>query len=110
MSVVEVKIGSRSFQLACEDGQEENLHNLAAKVDERFELLSKQMRTQNDSLLLLLSALMAEDELQEFKQKADSGATDTDYIEAKEKEMTEVINTVSNYVETIIEKVEKKAA
>lgn len=110
MSVVEVKIGSRNFQLACEDGQEENLRNLAAKVDERFETLSKQMRTHNDSLLLLLSALMAEDELQEYKQKVDNGVADVGYLESKEKEMTEVLTTVSDYVETIIEKIEKKAA
>lgn len=110
MSVVEVKIGSRNFQLACEDGQEESLRDLASKIDDRFELLAKQMRTHNDSLLLLMTALMAEDELQECQKKLKSGVTDADYVEKKEQEMAEVINTVSGYVESIIDKIEKKKA
>lgn len=118
MSVVEVKIGSRSFQLACEDGEETNLQGLAEKVNVRFDTLSKQMRTHNDSLLLLMTALMAEDEIQEYKKKSaanpENGGISPEDLQKeidknnqlKDQEMTEVITTVSDYVETIIEKLE----
>ncbi len=110
MSVVDVKIGTRNFSLACEDGQEDNLQLLAGKVNDRFEILSKQMRTQNDSLLLLLSALMAEDELQEFQAKFDSNNIDPKMLDKQESDMTDIVNTVSDYIETIIGKIEGKVA
>ena len=111
MSVVEVKVGARNFSLACEDGQEESLKNLAAKIDEKVETLSKQMRTQNDSLLLLMTALMTQDELDEIKGASGGETVDVSkIISEKDEEVAELVNTVSNYVETMIDKIEKQKA
>lgn len=117
MAVVDVKIGSRNFQLACENGQEQHLHKLASSVDEKITLLSKQMGTSNDALLLVMSALMTQDELNEVKknmnnfeanQSAKQGYTESLIQEQKqnEAEIAEILNSISTYLETLAEKVE----
>ncbi len=105
MSVINVKVGSRNYQLACEDGQEKQLMSTAEIIDKKFDNLSRQLRTGNESLLLVMTALMIQDEFSEDKRKyeltTDSGKSKRD------GEIAEVLNTISGYLENLIEKIEK---
>jgi cell division protein ZapA len=105
MSSINVKIGSRNYQLACEDGQESQLIKTAEELDKRIDNLSRQLRTSNESLLLVMSAIIILDEFAEYKKKyeisSDKGKNKRD------EEITEVLNTISGYLENVIEKLEK---
>ena len=105
MSVINVKVGTRSYQIACEDGQEKNLMSTADIIDKKLDGLSRQLRTGNESLLLVMTALMVQDEFNEYKKKyelsTDAGKNKRD------EEVAEVLNTISGYLENLIEKIEK---
>jgi cell division protein ZapA len=107
MSVVDVKVGNRNFQLACEDGQEGHLRSLAQEVDRKVNSLGKQMRTNNDSLLLLLTTLMMQDELNDFKDDLNNDSAAKNLIKAKDEELADVINTVTDYIEIVISRIEE---
>lgn len=108
MSVVDLKIGARSFQLACEEGQESHLKRLANDIDVKIESLSRQMRTGNESLLFLMTALMLQDELNEVNKKLEDATKRSQGI--KEEDMSIAINTISDYLETLVDKIEAKKA
>lgn len=108
MAVVDIKVGSRNFQLACEAGQEPHLRKLATEVDAKIENLSKQMRTGNESLLFLMTALMLQDELNELNKKLDEN--NRKFLNSKEEDMATTINTISDYLETLVDKIEAKKA
>ena len=105
MGIVNAKVGSRSYQLACEDGQEKSLITTAEAIDKRVETLSRQLRTGNDSLLLVMAAIMLQDELNEYKKNHEL-STDTGRAK-RDEELAEVLNTVSGYLENMIDKIEK---
>ncbi len=108
MAIVNIQIGKRDFQLACDEGQEGHLQALAKQVSARVQQLSESVQTSNDTLLLVMSALMMQDELNE-------GGTSSQPNPAAVQEeadaiVVEALNTISEYVEAVAEKVEKKAA
>lgn len=105
MGIINVKVGSRNYQIACEDGQENHLASVAEEMDKKVDALSRQLRTGNESLLLVMSAIMVQDEFNEYKKKFEAS---TDKGRAKrDEEIAEILNTISGYLENIIEKIEK---
>ena len=69
MSEVTVTINSRQFRMACEDGQEEHLQQLAKHVDDRITALRGQFGEIGDARLTVMAALMVADELSETVNK-----------------------------------------
>ncbi len=69
MSQVSVTINGRQFRMACEDGQEGHLMNLARDLDARIEGLRKKFGEIGDTRLTVMAALMVSDELSEASRK-----------------------------------------
>jgi cell division protein ZapA len=69
MSQVTVTINGRQFRLACEDGQEKHLTQLASELDRRIEELRKRFGEIGDTRLTIMAALMVADELSESTLK-----------------------------------------
>jgi cell division protein ZapA len=69
MSQVNVTINSRQFRMACEDGQEGHLQQLARELDERIAALRGQFGEIGDARLTVMAALMVADELAEANKK-----------------------------------------
>jgi cell division protein ZapA len=69
MSQVNVTINSRQFRMACEDGQEGHLQQLARELDERIAALRGQFGEIGDARLTVMAALMVADELAEAGKK-----------------------------------------
>jgi cell division protein ZapA len=109
MAIVEVKIGSREYQLSCEDGQEQHLIDLSEGINSKVNMLSQQMRTNNEPLLLLMSALMTQDELNESKKAAVNSSKSASVVDdsAKEEEIAEILNSISSYLDSLTEKLFK---
>ena len=69
MSQVNVTINGRQFRMACEDGQEGHLQQLAKELDERIVALRGQFGEIGDARLTVMAALMVADELAEAGKK-----------------------------------------
>ncbi len=105
MAQVTITINSREYAVACEDGQEVRIYQLARVLDEKAKMISQGIGQVNESLLLAMVGLLVADELSELKkgQHAPQPApvddtrlceTDTE-IADKIKLLTEQINSVA---------------
>lgn len=70
MKKVAFTINKREYQLMVEDEQTEQLQQLAAEVDGRTEIISKQNPQADDLTLLMMTCLTIADELYEARQEA----------------------------------------
>jgi cell division protein ZapA len=69
MSQVSVTINGRQFRMACEDGQEGHLMNLARDLDTRIEGLRAKFGEIGDTRLTVMAALTIADSLAETGQR-----------------------------------------
>jgi cell division protein ZapA len=65
MSQVSVTINGRQFRMACEDGQEGHLMNLARELDNRIGSLRTKFGEIGDTRLTVMAAITVADELSE---------------------------------------------
>jgi cell division protein ZapA len=69
MSQVNVTINGRQFRMACEDGQEDHVRDLARDLDARIEHLRAKFGEIGDTRLTVMAALTVADELAEMGQR-----------------------------------------
>jgi cell division protein ZapA len=69
MSQVSVTINGRQFRMACEDGQEAHLMELARDLDIRIEGLRKKFGEIGDTRLTVMAALTIADAMSETAQR-----------------------------------------
>ncbi|MGE5366095.1 MAG: cell division protein ZapA [Betaproteobacteria bacterium] len=69
MSQVSVTINGRQFRMACEDGQEGHLMNLARELDDRINKLRTKFGEIGDTRLTVMAAITVADELSEAGQR-----------------------------------------
>ena len=72
MAQVDVSVNGQSYRIACEDGQEDRLVDLAAMVDEKVLELVNQIGQVGSNRLLVMAALIIADELVDLKNEAGS--------------------------------------
>lgn len=63
MATVRLDIGGKTYVLGCEDGGEDHLREMAARIDAKARLITPQMGAPGDGRLMLMAALMIADEL-----------------------------------------------
>lgn len=63
-----IKILNRDYEVACGPGEEKRLEQLASSLNAKLSQNAKSFRGANDATLLLLTALMLEDQNQELQQ------------------------------------------
>jgi cell division protein ZapA len=73
MASVTVSVGGRAYQLGCEDGQEKRLTALANIIDAEVRKLSAQTGPVGEARLLLMTALMFADKLDELSMQTRRG-------------------------------------
>jgi cell division protein ZapA len=69
MSHVSVTINGRQFRMACDDGQEAHLTDLARDLDARIEGLRAKFGEIGDTRLIVMAALTIADELDEMAKR-----------------------------------------
>jgi cell division protein ZapA len=83
MPEVSVQIANRDYELACGDGEEERVQELAAYVDEKITDLRRQLPGTPEVKLLVFAALILADESREARgiakaaESARASATDS---------------------------------
>jgi len=97
MAQVSVSIANRIYELACGDGEEDRVQELAAYVDEKITALRKQMQGAPEIKLLVFAALMLADESREArgiaKQAETARASATDNAETLATALEELITS-----------------
>lgn len=74
MPLVNVMVNNRAYTIACDDGEEEHLKELAAHVDAKAREVLGSVGQVGDIRMLLMAALLIADERQELSGK--SGTSD----------------------------------
>lgn len=72
MAEVSLSINGRTYEIACDDGQEERLQVLAGYLDMRVAELTEQMGQVGELRLLVMAALLIADELQDALSQLDA--------------------------------------
>ena len=96
MAQVDVSVNGQSYRIACEDGQEDRLVDLAAMVDEIGQVGSNR--------LLVMAALIIADELVDLKNEAGSSQELEDNTNQQDtvlalQEITKRIENIADQVE-----------
>jgi cell division protein ZapA len=65
---VNIQLNGRSYEIACDPGQEGRVVDLAAYIDQRLQGIARSGGAYNDAHLLVLTALVLADELYEARE------------------------------------------
>ena len=93
-----IKILNRDYQIACGEGQEEKLLDLAAKLDERLHQNARSFKGANDITLIILTAIMLEDSIQDSEKNSTEGNIQND------GESNQMIDSLSERIDLISKK------
>jgi len=107
MAVVDVMVNGRTYPVACDDGQEDHLIDLAQYIDKRVAELAKTMGQVGDARLILMASLLVADELSEAVESADTlKQTLVERQEGSENEAEATFATLASRIENIAARLE----
>lgn len=115
MAQVTITINAREYAVACEDGQEIRIMQLARILDEKAKLLTQGAGQVNENMLLAMVGLLLADELTELKKQSNSSEVKTvqapqsmpdlsaldDLLTTQIKKLTNEINSVASKLESL---------
>jgi cell division protein ZapA len=112
MPQVSVTINGRQFRMACEDGEEEHLMQLAADLDTRIARLRGRFGEIGDTRLTVMAALTLADELSETKEKLqrvepelatlqDASAVSADRAQETQGAIAAALNAAAERIESL---------
>lgn len=102
MGEISIKIRGQQYSLACRDGEEKRLGALAEYVDSKAKTLIDNLGQVGESRLLLMSALLIADELDECRDSATKGSGGSADLER----LIKMMDKTSEAVEGIAERLE----
>lgn len=113
MAQVTITINAREYAVACEDGQEVRILQLARILDEKARLLTQGGGQVNENMLLAMVGLLLADELSELKKN--NGIPDKTHSQPQFDEklisetdvlLTGKINSLINQINSVASKIE----
>ena len=121
MSQVSVTINGRQFRMACEDGQEGHLMNLARDLDSRIEGLRAKFGEIGDTRLTVMAALTIADELgemgtrikrleEELAALQEARVATTDRSKAAQAAVAAALDAAAERIESITKKLNQPSA
>ena len=105
MAQVDVSVNGQSYRIACEDGQEERLVDLATMVDEKDLELVNQIGQVGSNRLLVMAALIIADELVDLKNEAGSLQEQKD--NTNQQDTVLALQEITKRIENIADQVER---
>jgi len=107
MAQVDVLINGKSYNVACDDGQENHLLQLAGYVDQRVQELVNSVGQVGDARLLVMASLLISDELSEiYAKKNKAKNTDSSAEDFVEQKLAQVTNDLAQRIEQIADTLE----
>jgi cell division protein ZapA len=115
MAQVNVTINGRQFRMACEDGQEGHLVNLAQELDTRISGLRSKFGEIGDTRLTVMAAITVADELseaalrikrleQELSSSQDARVVASDRSQAAQATVASALSAAAERIEDITRK------
>ena len=107
MAQVGVTINGRTYQIACDDGQEEHLLSLAAYVDKRMAELIAAVGPVGDMRLLVMTSLILADELSEMADDLGKLRDEANGGVADDPALAHSLDRLAQKLESIAERFER---
>ena len=108
MANVDIKFNNKDYLLSCDDGQEENLKELANHLDSKYNELKKNLGNIGESKLLLITAIQMVDDYFDLNKKIDSKKNDFEKLSIKFKELRSLAINYKDQKEKEIEKLKSE--
>jgi cell division protein ZapA len=105
MAQVEITINGQPYRVACEDGQEKRLGELARMVDAHIGDLVEQIGQVGQTRLLVMASLLVADELMELREAASDVPADGD--DEDQGLAAAAMNRVSSRLEAIADRLDQ---
>ena len=87
MANVNIKFNNKDYLLSCDDGQEENLKELANHLDSKYSNLKKDLGNIGENKLLLITAIKMVDDYFDLFKKVKNTKSDFEKLSIKFKEL-----------------------
>jgi cell division protein ZapA len=121
MSQVSVTINGRQFRMACEDGQEPHLVDLARELDSRISGLRAKFGEIGDTRLTVMAALTVADELaeaalrvtrleQELAALQEARAISSDHNKTAQAAIAAALSSAAERIEAITKKLNQTSS
>lgn len=109
MAEVNVAIHGKTYGIACDDGQERRVQDLARYVDLRLKEIAGAGAASNEPHLLVLTALVLADEIFDTKAsvQAPQAPVDERLTEDDERIIVEAINHLAARIDSVAERLQK---
>ena len=107
MGQVSVTVNGRSYMVACDDGQEDHVTELAAYIDGHVTELSNSVGQVGDARLLLMASLLVTDELSEMINRVESLENEINSLQESQGDHTRRAATAENKVAEILDSATK---
>ena len=104
MANVNVKFNNKDYLLSCDDGQEENLKELANHLDSKYSELKKSLGNIGENKLLLITAIQMVDDYFNIFKKVKNTKNDFEKLSKKFTELRSLAIKYKNEKELEIEK------
>lgn len=103
-ATVSITIVGRTYEISCDDGQEEYLRTLAAEVDRRASELMRSVGQVGDARLLVMLTLLMADEIADLRRRKDRVPSAEDTSDAA---LAAGIDALARRVDAIADRLEK---
>jgi cell division protein ZapA len=107
MGQVSVSVNGRNFMVACDDGQEDHVTELAAYIDGHVTELSNSVGQVGDARLMLMASLLVTDELSEMINRVESLEKEIESLQGTQGDHTRRANTAETKVAEILDSATK---
>ena len=104
MANVNVKFNNKDYLLSCDDGQEENLKELANHLDSKYSELKKNLGNIGENKILLITAIQMVDDYFNIFQKVKNTKNDFEKLSTKFTELRSLAIKYKNEKEVEIGK------
>ena len=91
MANVNIKFNGKDYLLSCDDGQEENLKELAGHLSKKFDELKSNLGNIGENKLLLISSIKVIDEYYDLVKKIESKKKEFNNLSEKFKELKSLV-------------------
>ena len=87
MANINIKFNNKDYLLSCDDGQEENLKELASHLDSKYGKLKKDLGNLGENKLLLITAIQVVDDYFDLFKKVKDKKNDFEKLSIKFNEL-----------------------
>ena len=110
MAQVTITINAREYAVACEDGQEVRILQLARILDEKARLLTQGGGQVNENMLLAMVGLLLADELTELKKNNGIPLQSPSQPQIDEKQIAQIDNLLTGKINSLIKQINSVAS